>query len=109
PTQVPEFDYFNMNTGSAYGPETGDFKRHGDGHPALPDPGVRKAIRMAIDSQTLVDKVWLGYATPGTTVIPPVSAAGARWQPTGDGVIAWDINGANQMLDTAGSLDTRGC
>ena len=106
--QVPLFDYFNMNTGSAYGPETGDFKRHGDGHPALTDPVVRKAIRMAIDSQTLVDKVWLGYATPGTTVIPPVSAAGARWQPTGDEVIAWDIDGANQLLDDAGYMDTDG-
>jgi peptide/nickel transport system substrate-binding protein len=108
PTQVPEFDYFNMNTGSAYGPETGDFKQHGDGHPALTDPVVRKAIRMAIDSQTLVDKVWLGYATPGTTIIPPVSAAGARWEPTGDEVIAFDPEGANQLLDDAGYLDTDG-
>ncbi|MGA9162165.1 MAG: ABC transporter substrate-binding protein [Actinomycetota bacterium] len=107
-TQVPEFDYFNMNTGSAYGPETGDFKRHGDGHPALTDPVVRKAIRMAIDGQTLVDKVWLGYATPGTTIIPPVSAAGARWEPTGDAVIPFDPEGANKLLDDAGYLDTDG-
>ena len=106
--QVPLFDYFNMNTGSAYGPETGDFKRHGDGHPALTDPVVRKAIRMAIDSETLVEKVWLGYGTPGTTVIPPVSAAGARWQPTGDEVISWDIDGANQLLEDAGYVDTDG-
>jgi peptide/nickel transport system substrate-binding protein len=107
-SQVPEFDYFNMNTGSAYGPETGDFKRHGDGHPALTDPVVRQAIRMAIDSQTLVDKVWLGYATPGTSIIPPVSAAGARWEPTGDEVIPFDPEGANQLLDDAGYLDTDG-
>jgi peptide/nickel transport system substrate-binding protein len=107
-TQVPEFDYFNMNTGSAYGPETGDFKQHGDGHPALTDPVVRKAIRMAIDSQTLVDKVWLGYASPGTTIIPPVSAAGARWEPTGDEVIAFDPEGANKLLDDAGYTDTDG-
>ena len=107
-SQVPEFDYFNMNTGSAYGPETGDFKRHGDGHPALTDPVVRRAIRMAIDSQTLVDKVYLGNATPGTTIIPPVSAPGARWEPSGDQVIKWDIPGANQLLDDAGYLDTDG-
>jgi peptide/nickel transport system substrate-binding protein len=106
--QVPEFDYFNMNGGSAYGPETGDFKRHGDGHPALTDPVVRRAIRMAIDSQTLVDKVWLGYATPGTSIIPPPSAPGARWEPTGDEVIPFDPDGANQLLDDAGYLDTDG-
>ena len=105
---VPLFDYFNMNTGSAYGPETGDFKQHGDGHPALTDPVVRRAIRMAIDSQTLVDKVWLGYATPGTSVIPPVSAAGARWEPTGEEVISFDIEGANQLLEGAGYVDTDG-
>jgi peptide/nickel transport system substrate-binding protein len=63
---------------------------------------------MAIDSQTLVDKVWLGYATPGTTIIPPVAAAGARWEPTGDEVIAWDIPGANQLLEDAGYRDCDG-
>jgi peptide/nickel transport system substrate-binding protein len=105
---VPLFDYFNMNGGSAYGPETDGYERHGDGHPALTDPVVRKAIRLAIDSQTLVDRVWLGTATPGDTVIPPVSAAGARWEPTGDEVLAWDIPGANQLLDDAGYLDTDG-
>ncbi len=103
---VPLFDYFNMNNGSAYGPETNGFQRHGDGHPALTDPVVRKAIRMAIDSETLVERVWLGYATPGTTIIPAVSAEGARWEPTGDELIPFDIAGANQLLDDAGYADT---
>ena len=27
----------------------------------------------------------LGYGVPGDTIVPPVSVAGARWEPTGDG------------------------
>ncbi len=103
---VPSFDEIGMNTGSAYYPKTDTYTPHGDGHQALTDPDVRRAIRMAIDSETLSEKVWLGYAKPGTAIIPPVSAAGARWEPTGDEVISWDIPGANQLLDDAGYLDT---
>jgi peptide/nickel transport system substrate-binding protein len=106
---VPEFDYFNMNGGSALEPKTGYFTPHGDGHPALADPTVRLAIRMAINSQELVDKVLLGYGTPGTSIIPPVSAVGARWDPTGTSdYIAWDIDGANKLLDDAGYKDCDG-
>jgi len=97
-----------MNTGSAYQPKTDTYTPHGDGHPALQDPVVRRAIRMAIDSQTLVDKVLLGYGLPGTSIIPPVSVAGARWEPTGDEVIPFDIEGANALLDEAGYVDTDG-
>jgi len=42
-----------MNTGSAYQDKEGAFVPHGDGHPALTDVVVRRAIRMAIDSQAL--------------------------------------------------------
>jgi peptide/nickel transport system substrate-binding protein len=106
---VPEFDYFNMNGGSATEPKTSTYTPHGDGHPALADPTVRLAIRMAINSQELVDKVLLGYGTPGTTIIPPVSAAGARWDPTGTSdYIGWDIAGANKLLDDAGYKDCDG-
>jgi peptide/nickel transport system substrate-binding protein len=61
---------------------------------------------MAINSQELVDKVLLGYGSAGTSIIPPVSVAGARWEPTGDEVIPWDIEGANALLDEAGYEDT---
>jgi peptide/nickel transport system substrate-binding protein len=110
---VPSFDYFNMNGGSATEPKWSEpgytFTPHGDGHPALADPRVRLAIRMAINSQDLVDKVLLGYGTPGTTIIPPVSAPGARWDPTGTpDYIKWDIPGANKILDDAGYKDCNG-
>jgi peptide/nickel transport system substrate-binding protein len=105
---IPSFDEIGMNTGSAYQKPQGDFEPHGDGHPALTDVTVRRAIRMAINSEELVDRVLLGYALPGTTIIPPVSVEGARWEPSEDEVIPWDIEGANQLLDDAGYEDTDG-
>jgi peptide/nickel transport system substrate-binding protein len=72
------------------------------GNPALADPTVRRAIEMAIDKATIVDKVYSGYAAPGTTVVPP--AFGYHVDPTDQ--IPFDIAGANQLLDQAGYVDT---
>jgi peptide/nickel transport system substrate-binding protein len=105
---VPSFDEIAMNTGSAFQEADPPFQPHGDGHAALQDPVVRRAIRMAIDSQEIVDRVLLGYSEPGTTVVPPVSVAGARWVPEGNELIPFDPAGANQLLDDAGYLDTDG-
>lgn len=105
---LPSFDEIAMNAGSAYQEPEGDFVPHGDGHPALTDVTVRRAIRMAIDSEELSEKVYLGYAPPGDTIVPPVTIAGARWEPSGDERIAWDIEGANALLEEAGYLDTDG-
>jgi peptide/nickel transport system substrate-binding protein len=77
----------------------------GDGHPALQDVRVRQAIAHAIDKQTLVDRVVLGYGTVGSTIVTP--AAGAyHYEPTQDEVLDFDIAEANQILDDAGYLDT---
>lgn len=105
---IPSFQEIGMNTGSSFEPQTSTYTPHGDGHPALQDVTVRRAIRMAIDSQTLVDKVLLGYGLPGNTIIPPVSVAGARWNPTGSDLISWDIPGANKLLEDAGYKDCNG-
>jgi peptide/nickel transport system substrate-binding protein len=104
----PEFDEIAMNTGSAYQPSDPPFKPHGDGHPALTDPVVRRAIRMAINSEEVTEKVHLGFAQPGTTIIPPVSIAGARWVPSEEEMIPFDIEGANQLLEDAGYVDSDG-
>src|ERR671915_2013355 len=63
---------------------------------------------MAIDSQELVDRVLLGYGEAGTTIVPPVSIAGARWEPTGDELMAFDLDAANQLLEDNGYEDTDG-
>ena len=74
---VPSFGEIGINNGSAYQTDTtGGFKKHGDGAYALTDVVVRQAIRMAVDSKTLVDKVLLGYGTPGISPVQPNATTG---------------------------------
>jgi peptide/nickel transport system substrate-binding protein len=105
---IPSFSEIGLNTGSAYQKAEGAFVPHGDGHPALTDVVVRRAIRMAIDSEALNKQVMLGYGVPGDSIIPPVSVAGARWEPTGADKLGPDIEGAKQLLEDAGYVDSDG-
>ncbi len=73
-------------------------------HPALDDLAVRQAIAHAIDKQALVDKVRLGRATVGTTVVPPLSPF--HYEPTPGEAIPFDLVEANRILDEAGYADT---
>lgn len=79
----------------------------GDGHPALLDVTVRQAINKAIDRDTLFDRIILGLGERGTTISP---SADPKWQPEvpDDISLAFDPEGANQMLEEAGYLDTNG-
>ena len=79
----------------------------GDGHPALLDVTVRQAINKAIDRQTLFDRVALRLGDIGTTISVSPDPS---WQPEvpDDMSLAFDPEGANQMLDDAGYLDTNG-
>ncbi len=105
---IPSFSEIGLNSGSAYQEAEGGFVPHGDGHPALTDVTVRRAIRMAIDSKTLTDRVLQGYGIPGDSIVPPVSVANARWEPSGDEVLAFDLDAANKLLEDAGYKDTDG-
>jgi peptide/nickel transport system substrate-binding protein len=100
---VPSFGEIGINTGSAYQTDpAGGFKPHGDGHPALQDVVLRQAMRRAVDNQTLVDKVLLGYGTPGISPVQPGATTG-DWQPGPDDPdLSFNIDAANQMLDDAG-------
>jgi peptide/nickel transport system substrate-binding protein len=73
-------------------------------HPALQDVAVRRAIAFAIDKDALVERVRQGYATAGTTVVPPLSPF--HYEPTEDEFIDFDIAEANRILDEAGYEDT---
>ena len=102
--QVPSFGEIGVNTGSAYqeaDPATG-FEPHGDGAKALTDVVVRQAIRKAIDSQLLVDKVLLGYGTAGISPVQPDATTG-EWTPGPDDPdLSWNIQGANDLLEGGG-------
>ncbi|MGH2634672.1 MAG: ABC transporter substrate-binding protein [Actinomycetota bacterium] len=70
-------------------------------HPATTDPQFRLAVEHAIDRQTLVDRVRLGYATPGATVV-----LDPRWHHDPPNLVNHDPEEARRILDEAGYLDT---
>lgn len=74
-------------------------------HRELLNPLVREAFEYAIDRDEIVKTAWLGYAEPGSTMVPPASG---KWhnpiQP-----LPFDLTKANQLLDQAGyKMDPNG-
>jgi peptide/nickel transport system substrate-binding protein len=99
----PSFDEVAMNTGSEYYPKAKGFTPHGTSSRALTDPQVRQAIRMAIDSQTLIDKVYGGYGQVQWTIVSPNSVpSGIYWPIPNPNPMAFNIQAANDKLDQAG-------
>lgn len=73
----------------------------GDGHPALRDVRVRRAVAKAIDPQVLVDKVLGGYGELPGGLVPPIYAD-FHYQPPKDVKYTFDPAAANRELDAAG-------
>jgi peptide/nickel transport system substrate-binding protein len=71
--------------------------------PATTDPAFREAVEYAIDRDVLVDRVKLGYATPGATVIMQ-----PKWHTDPNDLITYDPEKAKQILEDAGYVDTDG-
>jgi peptide/nickel transport system substrate-binding protein len=71
----------------------------GDGSTLVLDPQVRLAIAQAIDRQVLADKVYGGFARPGTTIIPPLYA-NLHLEPANP--VSFDLEAANATLEAAG-------
>ena len=81
---------------------TGGFTPHGDGAHALTDPVVRRAIRQAVDDQTIVDKVLLGYGIPADSPVQPTATTG-EWNPPPEQALAVRYRrGERHQLDAAG-------
>jgi peptide/nickel transport system substrate-binding protein len=100
---IPSFGEIGINTGSAYQTDTtGGFSPHGDGAEALTDPVVRQAMRRAVDNETLVNKVLLGYGTPGISPVQPGATTGAFQPGPDDPDLSFNIQAANDLLDQAG-------
>lgn len=76
-------------------------RKFGNGHPALLDPAVRKALFMAVDRKAIVDKVYQGHAVEGQGYIPP-RFADYHWQPSAEQKIAYDPANADKLLTSAG-------
>jgi peptide/nickel transport system substrate-binding protein len=71
-------------------------------HPILSDINVRRAIRMAIDVDTIAKEFFLGFAKPTWTEFfrPPYQCEIPR--------PAFDLEGARALLDSAGWTDSDG-
>lgn len=73
---------------------------------ALRDPAFRDALGYAIDKQAILDKVYHGKGTVGTTMVPPYYV---QYHVEPDNPRTFDINLAKQKLDQAGYiLDSKG-
>ncbi|MGW9439674.1 ABC transporter substrate-binding protein [Streptomyces sp. NPDC055607] len=78
-----------------------DGKTFGNGHKALLDPAVRKALFLAVDRATLVDKVFQGHAVEGEGYVPPRFGS-YFWKPDGGQERTYDPEEAAKVLDAAG-------
>ncbi|MEV4949657.1 ABC transporter substrate-binding protein [Streptomyces sp. NPDC053755] len=83
------------------GARSKDGKTFGNGHKALLDPAVRKALFLAVDRTTIVDKVFQGHAVEGEGYIPPRFGQ-YFWQPAAGQKLAHDPAKAALLLDQAG-------
>lgn len=63
------------------------------------DPRARKALRMLVDRQALVDRVLLGYGVPGNDLF----GHGARYFDDTVAAPAHDVEGAKRLLAEAGA------
>lgn len=72
-------------------------------HRELLNPKVRQALEYAIDRDSIVQTAWLGYATPGTTIIPAGNATGGvEWHDPDIQSLPYDLAKANEILDQLG-------
>jgi peptide/nickel transport system substrate-binding protein len=68
-------------------------------HRELLNPKVREAMEYATDRNGINKVAYLGYAQPGSSIVPP--ASGSWYNPAVKG-LPYDIAKANQLLDQAG-------
>ena len=72
---------------------------HKTTHRELLNPLVREAMEYATDREQIIRTAFLGYAQPGSTIIPPATGA---WHDPSAQPLPFDLAKANQLLDQAG-------
>ena len=95
PAVYSGFNELAFNTGAAL--ESG--RPIGDGNPLLKDKRLREAIGWSLDRKTMVDKVFGGHASVGSTVIPAMYKSLHLTPPN---EVTYDPHKAKSLLDAAG-------
>ena len=72
---------------------------HKTTHRELLNPLVREAMEYATDRAQIIRIAFLGYAQPGSTIVPPATGA---WHDPAAKPLPFDIAKANQLLNEAG-------
>jgi peptide/nickel transport system substrate-binding protein len=72
---------------------------HKTTHRELLNPLVREALEYATNRQQITKTAWLGFATPGSTIIAP---ADQGWHDPNLKPLPYDLAKANQLLNQAG-------
>jgi peptide/nickel transport system substrate-binding protein len=91
------WDELAFNNGAA----TVSGKAIGNGNPALRDVNVRRAISYALNLQQLVQHVFLGYAQPASTIVPPIYPQ-YHYSPPASALYSYDPKKAGDMLTADG-------
>jgi peptide/nickel transport system substrate-binding protein len=76
-------------------------------NPSRLDIAIRQAMAMATDKDWIIENYYLGYADPGSTVIPPVNQYW-HYEPNETELFHYNLTAANEMLEAAGYRDTNG-
>jgi peptide/nickel transport system substrate-binding protein len=72
-------------------------------HRELLNPKVRMAFEYAINRQQIAKTAWLGYATPGSTIVVPSQVTGGiHWHDPAVKPLPFDLTKADQLLNQAG-------
>lgn len=75
-------------------------------HPLLQEFPIRHAIEYSIDKQRILDMVYSGQGSVGTTLVPPEGFY--HYEPTANELRDYDVLMANQVLEEAGYVDLNG-
>lgn len=75
-------------------------------NPLLKDFNIRKAIELTINKQQILDLVYDGQGTVGTTLVPPEGFY--HYEPSDDELRSYDIAKANELLESSGYKDIDG-
>lgn len=95
--QIPGFTQIGINLWTD--PESG-------GNPLLRDKAIRHAIEYAIDKHKIIEMVYAGEGTEGTTLLNPGQYY--HYKPADGEMRSYNVQKANALLDQAGYKDTDG-